>query len=127
MKKLQEKYKADAAQKVAGKTSLEDIAEVFGSSVESRDGVAFASMGASNLEPALLGAVASASENVISGPVAGQMGVYMFKVNSREEGSFYTQEDAENLANQKAQYNSQMILPAMMELADVKDNRARFF
>ena len=38
-----------------------------------------------------------------------------------------TAEDAKMFGTQKSQYASQMILPEMMEAADVKDNRARFF
>ena len=55
------------------------------------------------------------------------IGTYVFKVNSRETGSFYTEEDAKNASTQMNSYASQMILPVMMRQADVKDNRARFF
>jgi hypothetical protein len=51
----------------------------------------------------------------------------VFKVTGRDTGSFYTEDDAKNYQNQKNQYTSQMILPVMMDLADVKDNRARFY
>ena len=126
-RKMNDKTKEDVARKVEGLSSLEEIAQTLGSSVESKTGVAFTTMGAPAVDPALLGAVAAAQEGVISGPVAGRSGVYMFKVNGRETGTFFTEEDALNVANQKAQYNSQMILSVMMDEADVKDNRARFF
>ena len=121
---MHEKVAADYAAKIAGKSDLNEIAEVLGGTVQSADGVSFSS---TNLEPALVGAVAVAPENKVVGPVAGQMGVYVFQVNAREDGAFFTAEDAKNLAAQKAQYASQFIIPAMMENADVKDNRARFF
>ena len=92
-----------------------------------REGVAFSSNNGPMLEPALLGAVSSAEEGKLCGPVKGQMGVYYFTVKNRQTGEFYTAEDAKNFDKQKAQYTSQMILPSMMEEADVKDNRARFF
>ena len=47
-----------------------------------------------------------------------------------DEGFFdtlYTEDDAANSQRQLASYMSQMILPVMMEDADVKDNRARFY
>ncbi len=50
-----------------------------------------------------------------------------FKVNGRDTGAFYTEDDAKANADQMASYMSQMILPVMMLDADVKDNRARFF
>lgn len=124
--KLQAKAMEDVAAKVAGATTLEEIAEKTGGVVESKADMTFSSMN-SSVEPALVGAIIASEDNKIYGPVAGQMGVYYFKVASRENGSFYTEDDANNFASQMAQYNSQMIIPVMMDLADVKDNRARFY
>ena len=124
--KLQAKAMEDVAAKVAGATTLEEIAEKTGGVVESKADMTFSSMN-SSVEPALAGAIIASEDNKIYGPVAGQMGVYYFKVASRENGSFYTEGDANNFASQMAQYNSQMIIPVMMDLADVKDNRARFY
>ena len=76
---------------------------------------------------AFVGAVAAAPQNKVCGPVAGAIGVYVFQVNGSEVGSYYTEDDAANYEAQKAQYNTQMILPVMMSDANVKDNRARFF
>ena len=125
--KFREVYKAQAAQKVGAAADLSAIAEALDASVESRTGVTFSSLGTSGLEPALVGAAAVAEEGKVAGPVAGQMGVYYFKVANRQTGSFYTEEDALNFARQKDQYASQLIVPVMMQAADVKDNRARFF
>ena len=124
--KAKEKAKKEIAEKIAGMNDLEEIAAKVGGSVVSKTGLSFSSMGAAVVEPALLGAIAVANDNEIN-TVAGQTGVYVFKVASRENGSFYTEEDAKNFAAQKAQYNSQMIVPVMMELSDTQDNRARFF
>jgi hypothetical protein len=55
------------------------------------------------------------------------MGTYLVRVNSKEQGTFYTEDDAKALASQKAQYLSQMILSVMQEYDNVKDNRERFF
>ena len=126
-RKMQEKTQADIAAKIAGMTDLEAIAELLGTSVQSNESLSLASSMGSRTEPALLGGVAAAQDGVISGPVAGRMGVYVFRVNSREKGSFYTEEDAKNMEASKVQYTTQMILPVMMDAAEVKDNRARFF
>jgi len=125
--KMQEKAKADAIAKVGEGKSLEQIAEILNSQVESKTGVSLSTMSSAAVEPALLGAISVAKNGVVSGPVCGQMGIYYFNVTNRETGSFYTAEDARNLAMQKAQYESQSLLPTMMVEADVKDNRARFF
>lgn len=125
LQKMQEKYKADVAEKIAGKTSLEEIATVLNASVNTREGVSFAS--ANGIDPALAGAASVAAEGQICGPVVGAPGIYVFKVSGKKEGAFFTEEDAANYEAQKAMYSTQMIVPEMMSNADVKDNRARFF
>ena len=125
--KYAEKRQGEVAEQIAGLTDLEAIAEKLGTSVSTQNDVAFASMGARSLDPKFVGAIAAAPEGQISGPVAGSYGVYVFKVNGRETGSFYTESDAKNANAQIQNYAAQMILPVMMDDADVKDNRARFF
>ncbi|MBQ0077098.1 MAG: SurA N-terminal domain-containing protein [Bacteroidales bacterium] len=116
-----------AAEKIEGLGTLEEIASALGSTVESRKGISFSAMNMGMAEPALLGAVYSAPIDEIGAPVAGIAGVYVYKVTARETGSFYTEQDARNFATQKAQYNTQMLVPVMMEAADVQDNRARYY
>jgi hypothetical protein len=58
--------------------------------------------------------------------VAGLMGAYVFQVNSRDMGSYYTEDDAKAAQARFASYYDQMILPIMMDKT-VKDNRARFY
>ena len=125
--KYAEKRKAEVAEKIAGLTDLEAIAEKLGTAVNTQNDVAFASMNARSLDPKFVGAIAAAPEGKISGPVAGSYGVYVFKVTGRETGSFYTDSDAKNANAQILNYAAQMIVPVMMQDADVKDNRARFF
>ncbi|MBR6424232.1 MAG: SurA N-terminal domain-containing protein [Bacteroidales bacterium] len=122
--KLQEAKTQEMAGQIAGVQSLEEAAERLGTTVEHREAL---SLGSSSVEPALLGAIAAAKEGEIYGPVAGQMGTYLVRVNSKELGSFYTEDDAKALATQKAQYLSQMILSVMQDYDNVKDNRERFF
>ena len=125
--KYAEKRKAEVAEKIAGLTDLEAIAEKLGTAVNTQNDVAFASMNARSLDPKFVGAVAAAPEGQLCGPVAGSIGTYVFKVTGRETGSFYTESDAKNANAQILNYAAQMILPVMMDDADVKDNRARFF
>ena len=125
--KLSAKMAENVAEKIKGLTSMESIAEALGATVSSQSGITFSSFGSASLDPQLLGAVASAPLNQISAPVAGNIGVYVFQVKGRDTGSFYTEDDAASYEAQKAQYKSQQILPVMMDDADVKDNRARFF
>ena len=126
-KKIGGKKAAEVAEKIAGLTDLQAIAEALGTTVSSHSDIAFSSMGNPGLDPAFIGAVAAAEPEKICGPVAGSIGVYVFKVTGRDTGAFFTEDDAKNYENQKMQYSSQMIIPVMMEEADVVDHRDRFF
>ena len=125
--KYAEKRKAEVAEKIAGLTDLEAIAEKLGTAVNTQNDVAFASMNARSLDPKFVGAVAAAPEGQLCGPIAGSIGTYVFKVTGRETGSFYTESDAKNANAQIMNYNIQNIVNVMMQDAGVKDNRARFF
>ena len=125
--KYAEKQQAEVAEKIAGLTDLEAIAEKLGTSVNTQNDVAFAAMSARSLDPKFVGAIAAAPEGKVVGPIAGSIGTYVFKVNGRETGAFYTESDAKNANAQILNYNLQNIVPVMMKDADVKDNRARFF
>lgn len=119
------KVKDEVAAKIAGLNDMNAVAEALGTTVSTKDGIAFSSMTSQGLDPAFIGAVSVAEEGKISGPVAGNVGVYVYKVTGRETAAFYTEDDAVAKQNQMNQYLAQMILPTMME--NVKDNRARFY
>jgi len=125
-KKIAEVKKAEIAEKIAGCADIKAVAEKLDATVTSESALSLATMGG-RVDPALAGAVAVAEEGKLSGPVAGSFGTYVFVVNSKEVGSFYTEEDAEMFAQRKAQYNAQGIVPTMSAKGVVKDNRARFF
>lgn len=125
--KLAEKATAEVAEKIQGLDDLNAIAEKLGTTVSNQSSMAFSSMNAYGLDPKFVGAVSVAPEGKVSAPIAGSIGTYIFKVTSRDTGSFYTEDDAKTRDAQMSRYNSQMIIPVMMQDADVKDNRARFF
>ena len=122
--KLQDKYKAEIAGKIAGLGSIEAIADALGVEVQSNADLALASP---MVEPALLGTILSTESGKISAPVAGILGVYVAKVIDKKDNAYYTEEDAKMYDAQKAQYTAQQVVPTMMELNDVVDNRERFF
>jgi hypothetical protein len=125
--KLGQKKGAEVAEKIAGLESMEAIAEALGTTVSTKEDIAFQTMNPQGLDPKFVGAASVAEEGVINGPVVGNVGVYVYKVTGRETGAFYTEDDAKNMDAQMSYYASQMLLPTMMDDADVKDNRARFF
>ena len=126
-RKLGEKQAAEIAEKIQGLDDMQAIAEALGTTVSTQEDITFTSMRGQGLDPAFIGAVSTAPEGKVCGPVAGSIGTYVFKVTGRDTGAFYTEDDARNTQLQKNQYMTQMILPVMMDLADVKDNRARFY
>lgn len=125
-----EKYSAkrceEVAAQIAGLASIEEVAEKLGTTVSSLTDVTFSTNSAATTEPAFVGAVASAAEGQISAPVAGIMGTYVFKVNGRETGSYYTEDDAISAQARIDQYHQQMLLPVMTDKA-VTDRRAKFY
>ena len=125
--KLGEKKAAEVAEKIAGLTDMQAIADALKTTVSTKDGVAFSSMSNQGLDPMFIGAASVAEDGKIYGPLAGNIGVYVYKVTGRDTGAFYTEDDAKARDAQMSQYASQMVVPVMMEDADVKDNRARFF
>lgn len=127
MDKSREYKVAEVAQKIEGKTTLEEMAEALGTTVSSRDDIAFASLTSQGSDPRFIGAVAAAEEGKICGPFGGAYGVYMYRVNSHETGSYFTEDDAKAKSQQIAARNAQMLMYVMMDDADVKDNRAKFF
>ena len=116
----------EVAAQIEGLSSLEEIAEKLGATVSNLSDVTFSTNSAATTEPAFVGAVAAAKEGVISGPVAGIMGTYVFQVNGRETGSYYTEDDAKAYQSRIENYHGQMLLPLLMDKS-VKDNRARFY
>ena len=125
--KRAEKKAAEIAEQIAGLETLEAVAEALGTTVSTKDGVAFSSMNSQGLDPKFIGAASVAEDGKLCGPVAGNIGVYVYKVTGRETGAFFTEDDARTRDSQMSQYAAQMVVPTMMDDADVKDNRARFF
>ena len=125
--KAAEKKSAEVAEKIAGLADMQAIAEALGTTVSTKDGIAFSAMGSQGLDPMFIGAASVAEEGKICGPLAGSIGVYVYKVTGRDTGAFFTEDDAKARDAQMTQYSTQMLVPTMMDDAEVKDNRARFY
>ena len=125
--KRAEKVKGEVVSKIQGLTDMNSIAEALGQTVSTRDGITFGSMTSTSTEPAFIGAVAGAEPGVVSGPVAGNIGVYVFNVLSRETGAFYTEDDAKIRAAQVEAYQINNLASIFNERGGIVDNRARFF
>lgn len=125
--KLGEKKTAEVAAKIAGLDSMEAIADTLGTTVSTREGISFSSYMNQGLDPKFIGAVCAAEVGVISAPLNGNIGVYVYKVLSHDTGSSFTEDDVRSRAAQMSYYSTQSLLPVMMQDAGVEDNRARFY
>ena len=125
--KYAEKKAAEIAAKINGLTDMQAIADTLGTTVSTKENITFASLTSQGLDPKFIGAVSAAQEGVISAPLAGTIGVYVYKVDSRDTGSSFTEDDARSREQQMAYYSTQSLLPVMMQDAGVEDNRARFY
>lgn len=121
-----EARKAEVEGKIAGCTTMEQIAEALGTTVSHQSGISFGSQN-QQLDPKFIGAIAAAEPGKVTGPVAGQIGVFVFQVLDNQNGSFFTASDVKTQAARTAQYYNSMLQSVMMKEADVKDNRARFY
>ena len=125
--KAGENKAAEVVEKIAGLEDMAAIAEVLGKTVSTKEDVAFSSLTSTGLDNKFIGAASVAEEGKVCGPVVGNVGVYVYKVTGRDNGAFFTEDDAKARDAQMTQYTTQMVVPVMADDADVKDNRARFF
>ena len=121
------KKTAEVAEKINGLTDLAAVAETLGTTVSSKEDVTFASFTSTGLDNKFIGAASAAEVGALNGPLQGNTGVYVYVVTDRSEGAFFTEDDA-TLREQQMSYAAlQMLLPVMMDEAEVKDNTARFY
>ena len=111
-------------------TSLEALAEKLNMTPLTISDITFSSPLIPNIgyDYKLLGAVAGAKEQTLTGPVKGINGVYIFTVDDRQVGSSYTVED--EIMRQRfmiMQGGMYEFIEILQKAADVKDWRSRFF
>lgn len=118
---------AKVKESVKGLNSLDEMANKLGTTVSKQSGLSFGSMGSQSFDPIFVGSVAGAKENTISGPVKGNIGIYIFNVDARQTGAFFTENDAKAKASQIFTYQLQLLQGVFEKGGDVQDHRARFF
>ncbi len=119
------------AEKVLGATTVEEAAEAFDTDVHDVQDVQFASFYIPDVgvEPKLIGAICGGvPEGVLSAPVEGASGLYVFEITDVSEKDNVTEESERvrleaNLQN----YLPQRLQQALVEESEVTDRRVRFF
>ena len=127
MQKKGEKVAAETKAQVEGASTIEAVAEKLGTTVSSQSGIAFSSLTSQQLDPKFIGAIASAAENTLVGPVVGEIGVYYFTVKGKETGAFYTEDDAKERNRQIYTAVENVVPVILLDKAGVKDQRYKFF
>lgn len=125
LEKKQEKSYRQIREELAGHTSLESWAEATGRTISTQTGLAFGST--QQTDPKFVGAVTAATEQTMYGPFKGEIGVYVFRVDERLDGAYYTENDAKQNAAYLSGVQLQMVPFVLQEIAKVEDNRARFY
>ena len=125
--KRAQKLAEEVSKQIAGLTTMEEIAEKLGLTISTEDALTFGAQGKYSLDPAFIGAATSAQVGVISAPVAGKLGVYVFKVLDRQTGAYFTEDDAMARSKQKVSFQTRMLPMIMADNADIEDNRGKFF
>ena len=129
-KKKAELISSRLKQKIEKNSSLDDLATGINVKVLEANGVNFNSFAipGAGIEPNLIGSIAELPVNKISQPIEGQSGVYVVEVTSvtdQDPGTVLNQKNTllqlyRNKVNAEA-YN------ALLENAQVKDKRAKFY
>lgn len=115
---------------IAG-TTLDEQAASLGSEVADFDGVTFGAfyVNGPGVEPRLVGAIASTTEKgVLSAPVKGMSGVYVFQVDDIQTSDKQTAEGERVRAQAMAESMAQQFsVQAIQQMANIQDLRGEYF
>ena len=115
---------------LSGGTSLQAVATKVGAEVKEAGDVDFNSfyVNGVGVEPALIGAVSAVQPGALSKPVVGMAGVYLFDVTGRQNTDNVTSEsERARLESMGLSYLSERVSQVLVEAANVKDHRVKFF
>lgn len=122
---------ADINSKAASSKTITSLASKMKTTVKTASNISFTSysLPQAGTEPKVIGAIAEAKVNAISTPVAGNRGVYVFKVSSENANAATRSiEDEKAMMAQATSYMvSYQAYNALQEKANVEDNRLRYY
>ncbi len=128
--KKAEKIIAKFNSNIAGSQSLSSLAQKMNSSVLTANNINFNSfqVPGAGPEPALVALATYSDVNAISTPVKGNQAVYVVKVTSENVAEKANEEAAKRQFTQSVGYKvNYQLLQSLIDNADVKDERAKFF
>ena len=111
-------------------TTLEEAAELFDAEIQTAEDITLASsrLGAAGVEPAVVGAALALENNATSGPIKGNVGVYMVRIGEKTvaEGELNAEQEIAQLNTRTSYTIPYQAIALIEEKAKVEDNRARF-
>ena len=111
-------------------STLDEQAKSLGSEVGDFSGVAYGAfyIDGIGVEPRLVGAIASSEKGVLSAPVKGLSGLYIFQVDDIQTSEKQTAEGEKVRAQAMAEGMAQQFaLPAVQQMANIQDLRGKYF
>ena len=126
---LRDKKYESIVKSLSGATLAEQAASL-GSEVEEFSDVTFGSfyVNGVGMEPRLVGAIASAEKGVLSAPVKGLSGIYVFEVEDVTTDERQTAEGEKVRAQAMAEGMAQQFaIPAIQQMAKIQDLRGKYF
>ena len=126
---LRDKKYESIVKSLSGSTLAEQAASL-GSEVEEFSDVTFGSfyVNGVGMEPRLVGAIASAEKGVLSAPVKGLSGIYVFEVEDVTTDERQTAEGEKVRAQAMAEGMAQQFaIPAIQQMAKIQDLRGKYF
>lgn len=126
--KKADKAVAEVAAKIAGLSTLEEVASTLGLTVNHRDNITFSTPNyAQALDPAVTGAAVVAEVGKVSAPIKGTTGTFVIRVTDKETGYFFTEDDAKRANERLASQMANTVLGVMVQEGKVVNHLNRFF
>lgn len=120
-------------QATANSQSIDDAANALNLQVKSATGIRFSSYSVmdAGTEPKLIGAAVSAEPDILTGPIQGENGVYLFSIDSKNDMVNDNNTDIKLMQSYiergYAARVNRLAYEKLQDLANIKDNRGRFF
>ena len=118
-------------EELSGYSSLDEISSNYGSTINTAEGLSFSSQQVPNIgdQPAFVGAAFAVEEGQVSGVFSSKNSVFALKVDkviaAAENTDFANTKNS--IVNSLKSRSSFQAYQALVELFDVKDNRAKFY
>jgi len=131
-KKKGEIIKKELAKNIKGSNSLASIAQKSGVNILDANDVTFSSLQlkGSGLEPNVVATATNTKQGVITGPIAGNNGIFVIVVNNIRKDSITKEELAKIKASLIQDYGYRVAyqaIPALLKEANIVDSRYKFY